>query len=103
MTCAIFLLFYKLKIEKANKPSKVLRVIANASLSTFLISVIFETMSENYFSVNNLISFSSRLPHLLYMTPIKFVLSVLIAILINVSVKYIFMFIESKTKKYIKE
>ena len=86
LSVAIFLLFYDLKVAKNTKKLKVvkpLRIIANASLSTFLISEIFETLTANMFDKLELISFVERLPYLAYLTPLKFIVSVMCGIVIS--------------------
>ena len=86
LSVAIFLLFYDLKVAKNTNTIKVvkpLRIIANASLSTFLISEIFENMTVNMFNKLELISFADRLPHLAYLTPLKFIVSVICGLIIS--------------------
>ena len=86
LSVCIFLLFYDLKTQlSASKKSggiKLLRTVANASLATFLISQIFETLTKNYFAKLQLTNFDQKLPYLLYITPIKFVASVICGIII---------------------
>jgi len=86
LSVSIFLLFYDLKISKVSssmKIVKILRIIANASLSTFLISQIFETLTYRMFNSLNLVTFAEKLPYLTYLTPIKFILSVICGIIIS--------------------
>jgi len=87
LSVSIFLLFYNLKVSKNSSRSmkKVipLRVIANASLSTFLISQIFEQQTALWFSKKNLTTFPQKLPYLAYLTPFKFIASVLCGLIIS--------------------
>ena len=91
ITTAIFLLFKDLCGESRKTPvTKALRTVANASLSTYLVSEIFESLTAEYFNALQLTLFSEKLPYLIYLTPIKFILSVMCGILINISASYIF-------------
>ena len=86
LSVAIFLLLYDLNVAKNTKKIKVvkpLRIIANASLSTFLISEIFESLTANMFANLELISFADRLPHLTYLTPLKFIASIICGLIIS--------------------
>ncbi|MBR1984896.1 MAG: hypothetical protein IKA31_04060 [Clostridia bacterium] len=104
---SIFLLFYNLKTEyTSNKKlsfTKILRTIANASLATFLISQIFESLTSVLFNKLSLTTFNARLPFLTYLTPIKFLMSVICGILINFIAnqiyKFILFLINKKSKK----
>jgi len=110
LTVAIFLLFYDFKIKNGtklkNKVCKILRIIANASLSTFLVSVIFESFTSELFTRLSLTTFNTKLPYLAYLTPLKFILSVVCGIAINFIstqlfklVNYIFNYIKLKISK----
>ena len=91
LSVCIFLLFCNKTSNSKNATlKKSLRIIANASLSTFLVSSIFETLTMQYFSKLALTSFSEKLPYLLYLTPLKFIASVLVAIIINIVAIYIY-------------
>ena len=87
ITVSLFLMFYNLTLIKNTKAktltTKTFRLIANASLATFLISVIFESLTQELFKKLTLTTFSSRLTRLMYLTPLKFVLSVLCGITIH--------------------
>jgi len=87
LSISIFLLFYNLKTPQSStrkiKIIKPLRIIANASLSTFLISQIFETLTSTFFSKLAITTFSEKLPYLAYLTPIKFILSVICGLVIS--------------------
>ena len=88
LSVAIFMLFYKSSISESAKgkmrAAKVLRTVANASMGTFLISEVFETCTEIYFEQLGLTTFSEKLPYLTYLTPIKFIFSVVIGIAISI-------------------
>lgn len=94
LTVAIFLLFYDLRRVNMSKLKKtlcgILRIIANASLSTFLLSVIFESFTSKLFNKLSLTTFIDRLPYIAYLTPLKFVLSVLSGIIISIIATFIF-------------
>lgn len=98
LTVTIFLLFYDLKINNVSKVKtktcKILRTIANASLATFLVSVIFESFTSELFSKLSLTTFTSKLPYLAYLTPLKFILSVICGIVINITATQLFKFIK---------
>ena len=83
----IFTLFYSHKICLSSKGkivlSKMTRTIANASMSTFLISQIFESLTYRLFNNLKITSFAGKLPYLIYLTPLKFVLSLACGIVIN--------------------
>lgn len=79
----IFLLFYDLKTSHPSSGTGFLRGVANLSLSTFLLSYIFEALTSKFFDKYNLLTFDARLPYLVCLTPIKFVLSVMIAFLVH--------------------
>lgn len=103
ITVSIFLIFenktYQLTEEKKTKLFRLLRTIANASLSTFLISSIFESLTQTYFTNLNLVTFTARLPYLLWITPIKFVISVIAGITINLISTWIYNFFTLFTAK----
>ena len=94
---SIFLLFYNLKTENPTKlksgVTKFLRTIANASLATFLISQIFESLTSVLFNKLSLTTFNARLPFLAYLTPVKFLISVICALLINFIAGQIYKFL----------
>ena len=87
ITTSLFLTFYNTKANLNKKCNyytcSTLRIIANASLSAYLVSSIFESFTATYFINNQLLIFSQRLPYLLWITPLKFVLSVICGIIIN--------------------
>ena len=87
LSVSIFLLLSNLTLSDNNsvglKIVKPLRIIANASLSTFLISEIFENFTAQMFAKLELVTFVERLPYLAYLTPLKFVLSVMIGLIIT--------------------
>ena len=85
ISVAIFLLFYNIKSsnEKTIKNVKFLRIIANASIATFLISEIFESFTKQLFNKLTISTFNEKLPYLAYLTPLKFILSVICGIIIN--------------------
>ena len=88
ITISLFLMFYKIKICVTTKgkliTAKIARLVANASLSTYLISEIFESLTTKAFSEALLFTFSQRLPHLLYITPLKFITAVACGIIIHI-------------------
>jgi len=90
----LFLLLCDVRCVPSNKLKRTLtktaRVIANASMPTFLISVIFETLTEVFFGKLALTTYSQKLPYLLYLTPLKFVLSVIAGIIVNIIATLIF-------------
>ena len=94
ISVALFLIFYDVKWEISSDSkqiiSKITRLIANTSMSTFLISVIFETQTELLFDKWELVTYSQRLPYLLYLTPIKFILSVACALPVSIISTVIF-------------
>lgn len=83
VSVSLFLMLYDLKKEQLSNRPTFLRSVANLSLSTFLVSFIFEVINEKIFKSAGLTTFSQRLPHLLYMTPLKFVFSIMIAFVIH--------------------
>lgn len=91
ISVSIFLLFKDMTTVSGNSAwVKIIRTIANASFSTFLISEIFESLTVEYFDTLGLNLFSERLPYLLYLTPVKFLVSLACGIAINLIVKYAF-------------
>lgn len=100
---SIFLMFYDLKIKNPTKVKnffcKFGRIVANTSMATFLVSVIFESLTAQMFTNLSLITFVSRLPYLIYLTPLKFILSVAIGIIINLVVNLFFKLIKVIIKK----
>ena len=87
ISVAIFMLLYDAKVKTSSKhkmrAAKVLRIVANASMGTFLVSQVFESYTEVYFNKLALTTFSEKLPYLTYLTPIKFIFSVIIGIAIS--------------------
>ena len=87
ISVAIFMLLYQAEVKKSSKHkmrlARVLRVVANASLGTFLVSEVFESYNGIYFDKLGLTNFSEKLPYLTYLTPIKFIFSVIIGIAIS--------------------
>lgn len=82
MSILIFLMFYDIK-SMQNKTRPVIRKIASLSLSTFLISFLFDELSFVIMSANGLFTFIDRLPHLLYITPLILFLSIFISFLVH--------------------
>jgi surface polysaccharide O-acyltransferase-like enzyme len=99
VSTTIFLLFYNYKIAKPNRMTKTLRCIANASLSTYLVSEIFDKYSDILFNNWGLVNFSQRHIHLIYMTPIKFILSLCIGIVINIVATKLYKLLKSLVDK----
>ena len=87
LSLAIFMLLYQAKVNTSSthkmRLAKVLRVVANASMGTFLVSEVFEVYNGIYFDKLGLTTFSAKLPYLTYLTPIKFIFSVIIGIAIS--------------------
>ena len=87
ISVAIFLLFYDLKVKQNAKhkmrATRVLRTIANASIGTFLISQFFESCNEVLFNKLALTTFAQKLPYLAYLTPIKFLVSVVCGLVVS--------------------
>lgn len=93
ISVSLFLLLYDIKCDPAHKSNKVLvkitRMIADVSMSTYLVSIIFETLTGRLFAKTTLVTYTEKFPYLLYLTPIKFVLSVICALLIHLISGYI--------------
>lgn len=101
---SVFLLLYDIKIDEKKKVLITpLRMIANTSLATYLVSEIFETLTAQYFEKIGAILYSDRLPYLLYLTPLKFILSVICGILIHLAATYIFKIIQILIDKFAKK
>lgn len=84
VSISIFLLFYNLQAKKQNRGLKFLRAIANASLSFFLISYVFDELFRKVIFANlNLTSFYQKLPHLFYIVPIVIICSIISAMIIH--------------------
>lgn len=90
---SLFLLLYDVKCDTTRtcgrRLCKLARQIANVSMSTYLVSVIFESLTDRFFLKLELVTFTERFPHLLYLTPIKFGLSIICALLIHFVSSYI--------------
>ena len=103
ITVAIFLLLsnktYQIVDGKKSKIFALTRTIANASLSTYLISSIFESITYSYFGKLNIITFADKLPYLLWITPIKFIASVIVGIAISLITNWLYKSIKSLTNK----
>lgn len=94
ISVSLFMLFSDIKFDASRKFGgtlvKITRTVANASMSTYLLSVIFDNLTTQLFSKLNIVTFSERFPFLLYLTPLKFILSILCAIPISILSAYLF-------------
>ena len=87
LSIAIFLLFYNIPAKDDN--NKALSKITKLSLSTFLVSYIFDRIFIAVLANRGIISFADRFVHLIYLVPLNFVFSVILALFIHLIMNFI--------------
>ncbi len=86
ITTLTFLLLYRFSSERNNTVYKILRTLANTSLSFFLLSYIFDQVFTFYvFKRLGLELFSEKLAHFLYIVPLTIIGSVAAGIITHFS------------------
>lgn len=83
-TICVFFFLYDLKIKKMNVIVKIIRKIADTSLSFFLVSYIFDDLfSEIIFSKREFKSCVDKVPYLMFTIPLTFIGSVIMGLIIH--------------------
>lgn len=87
ISVGLFLMLYPITSTRRTRGKRALcrftRTVANTSMACYLVSEIFEVMTANLFARLALYTFSAKLPYLLYLTPIKFLLSIVLGLVIT--------------------